>query len=69
MICSPFIVLVFRVLISQTVFLILILLFILDSRDLEAGIKIMNVPSPLGVEALEEFKHRKELMKPIDEVC
>lgn len=45
------------------------MVFILDSRHLEAGIKIMNVPSSLGVEAPEEFKHRRELMKPVGEVC
>lgn len=45
------------------------MVFILDSRHLEAGIKIMNVPSPLGAEAPEEFKHRKEIMKPVDEIC
>lgn len=45
------------------------MVFILDSRHLEAGIKIMNVPRPLGVEAPKELKHRKELMKPVGEVC
>lgn len=25
----------------------------------------MNMPSPLGVEAPEEFKHRTEMMKPL----
>lgn len=45
------------------------MVFILGSRHLEAGIKSVNVPSPLGVEAPEEFKHRKEMMKPVDEVC
>lgn len=44
------------------------MVFILNSTHLEVGIKIMNVPSPLGVEAPEEFKHRKET-KPVDEVC
>lgn len=45
------------------------MVFVLDSRHLEAGIKIVTVPSPLVVEAPEEFKHRKEIMKPVDEVC
>lgn len=45
------------------------MVFILDARHLEAGIKIMNMPSPLGVEAPEEFKHRKEIVKLVDEVC
>lgn len=45
------------------------MVFILDSRHLEAGIKIMNVPSPLGIEAPKEFKHRREPVKPVDEVC
>lgn len=44
------------------------MVFILGSRHLEAGIKIMNVPGPLGVEAPEEFQHRREVMKPVDEV-
>lgn len=45
------------------------MVFILDSRHIEAGIKILNMPRPLGVEAPEEFKHRKEIVKPVDEVC
>lgn len=44
------------------------MVFILDSRHLEAGVKIMDMPSLLGVEAPKEFKHRKEIMKPVDEV-
>lgn len=44
------------------------MVLILGPRHLEAGITIMNVPGPLGVEAPKEFQHRREIMKPADEV-
>lgn len=39
-----------------------------ESRHLEAGIKIVSVQNPLVVKALKEYEHRREIMKPVAEV-